>query len=185
MASEVVFALWFFLPAGVANMAPVVVAQLPALRQLDAPLDFGARIGGTRLFGEHKTWRGLAAGIIAAIAAVLLQQYMVRQYGWFERVATEVNYLDISAFLLGLALAVGALGGDAIESFAKRRRNIPSGRPWLPYDIIDHIVGAMLLALPFVVFNWLTYIIVAVLWAAANFAVSYTASQFGIKERPM
>lgn len=185
MIEQVIFALWFFLPAGLANMAPVIAAQLPGLRGLNAPLDFGAHWGGQRLFGEHKTWRGLVAGVIVATLALLLQQYLVRQFGWFEHTVSTVRYLSMSPWLLGPAFAVGALGGDAVESFAKRRKRIPSGKAWLPYDLIDYVIGAMLFALPFVVFDWWVYAVVATIWTLVNFIVSYIGYRFGLKARPM
>src|SRR2546427_2286511 len=45
-------ALWFFLPAFVANPMAVVFGGGP-------PIDFGRTLGGReRLFGDGKTWRG-------------------------------------------------------------------------------------------------------------------------------
>jgi CDP-2,3-bis-(O-geranylgeranyl)-sn-glycerol synthase len=43
-------------------------------RRLAAPLDFGLELpDGKRLLGSHKTWRGVAAGILAcALAAPLV-----------------------------------------------------------------------------------------------------------------
>ena len=63
---EILFALWFFLPAGIANMSPILVANLPGLKRLKAPMDFGLTFRGQRVFGTHKTWRGFVVGIIAA-----------------------------------------------------------------------------------------------------------------------
>ncbi|HEU4913993.1 MAG TPA: CDP-archaeol synthase [Candidatus Saccharimonadales bacterium] len=184
MVDTILFALWFFIPAGIANMTPVPVAKLPGLRNLSAPLDFGATIGGQRIFGAHKTWRGLVAGIAAATLTVWAQQWLVREYGWFVASAADEGYLSLNGWLLGPALAVGALGGDAVKSFFKRRRNIVPGSVWLPYDLIDHIIGAAILALPFVFFAWWVYPVVVVLWLFANLGISYAAYLAHIKERP-
>jgi hypothetical protein len=35
------FALWFFLPAGVANAAPVFANKIPVLNRWKTPMDFG------------------------------------------------------------------------------------------------------------------------------------------------
>lgn len=185
MLEMLLFALWFFVPAGVANMAPVIAAHLPGYKELNAPLDFGVMWRGQRLLGPHKTWRGLIAGIVAATAIVLLQQYLVHQFGWFAQAAVDTAYMLMPPLLLGPLLALGALGGDAVESFAKRRRNIPSGGVWLPYDIIDHIIGAMVLASLLVIFAWWIYPAVVVLWATINFGISYAASHLGLKARPI
>jgi CDP-2,3-bis-(O-geranylgeranyl)-sn-glycerol synthase len=181
---ETIFALWFFIPAAIANMAPVFAAQLPGLRKFEAPLDFGMSLGGKRVFGAHKTWRGLVSGMVAATAVLWLQQYLARYYGWFTSSAQHVHYLALPLFLLGPAFAVGALGGDAVKSFVKRRRDIPSGGVWLPYDLIDHIIGAALLALPFVAFDWWTYVVVVTVWFVGNFGISFLGYLLHIKKRP-
>lgn len=183
--SDILFALWFFLPAGAANMAPVPAAKLPWLKKLNAPLDFGAALKGKRLLGSHKTWRGLAVGVVVAALVVWLQQYLVREFGWFGTQSERIGYLGIPAVLLGLALAVGALGGDAVESFLKRRRGIKPGGVWFPFDLIDHIVGAALAAVLFAVFAWYVYLAVFAVWLVANLLVSYLGYLVGIKERPI
>jgi len=40
MFKDVLFALWFFLPAACANGIPVLVALIPQLKKFDAPMDF-------------------------------------------------------------------------------------------------------------------------------------------------
>lgn len=184
MIEDLLFALWFFIPAGVANMAPVPVAKMPVLKKFNTPLDFGATLGGRRIFGANKTWRGLVAGIIAATIALGVQQWLVQKYGWFASSADEIDYLKLPVLLLGPAFAIGALGGDAVKSFLKRRKDLAPGSVWLPYDLIDHIVGAAILALPFAVFAWWIYPLVVLLWMFFNLAISYAGFLLGIKERP-
>src|SRR2546426_5618577 len=59
-------ALWFFLPAFVANPMAVVFGG-------GTPIDFGRTLGDhERLFGDGKTWRGLPGGTLAgALLGVL------------------------------------------------------------------------------------------------------------------
>jgi len=90
----------------VANAAPWAAARLTRGR-FAAPLDCGATFGdGTRLLGDHKSWRGLLAGVLAcAVAARLLG----------------------SSSLLGLAFGALSLAADAASSFVKRRFHLPPG----------------------------------------------------------
>jgi CDP-2,3-bis-(O-geranylgeranyl)-sn-glycerol synthase len=185
MFDDILFALWFFLPAGMANMIPIPIAKMPGLRKLDSPLDFGAAFRGKRIFGSHKTWRGLIAGIIVATLTLWLQQYAVESYGWFAERAGAIDYLSLPTVWLGLVFAIGALGGDAIKSFFKRRRNKAPGQAWLPYDLVDHIVGAAVLTMPFVLFDWWVYPVVFVIWLLINLFVSYSGYLIQIKERPL
>jgi CDP-2,3-bis-(O-geranylgeranyl)-sn-glycerol synthase len=84
----------------VANMAPWVSGRLLRGR-LSWPLDFGLRLrDGTRLFGAHKTWRGLVAGVLACAATAYLLGHSV---------------------LLGIEFASLSLAADAASSFVKRR----------------------------------------------------------------
>jgi CDP-2,3-bis-(O-geranylgeranyl)-sn-glycerol synthase len=62
---SVLHALWLFLPAYLANMAPVFVAKL--LPGWNAPIDGGRKAAdGRPLLGAGKTWRGLAGGTLLA-----------------------------------------------------------------------------------------------------------------------
>lgn len=184
MLNEILFALWFFIPAGLANMIPVPVAKIPGLKKYNAPLDFGAELNGKRVFGANKTWRGLIAGLIIATIALWVQQQIVAHFGWFSNIDAADNYLTLPVLVLGPLMAIGALGGDAIKSFFKRQRGHAPGSVWLPYDLIDHIVGAAIIALPFVQFSGVTYIIVITIWSVANLAISYGGYLMHIKERP-
>src|SRR5439155_16292119 len=60
-------ALWFFLPAYVANPMAVVFGG-------GTPIDFGRTLrDGERLFGDGKTWRGLVGGtLMGALLGLLL-----------------------------------------------------------------------------------------------------------------
>ncbi|HSD55771.1 MAG TPA: CDP-archaeol synthase [Candidatus Saccharimonadales bacterium] len=184
MLNEILFALWFFLPAGVANMIPVPVAKIPGLNKLNAPLDFGATLNGKRVFGANKTWRGLIAGVIVATFTLWVQQHAMITHEWFGELVMKYDYDLLPTLLLGPLFAVGALGGDAIKSFFKRQNGIAPGSVWLPYDLIDHIVGAAIISLPFIAFSGITYIVVITIWAVLNLAVSYGGYLLHIKERP-
>lgn len=69
MIEIILFVLWFFAPAGVANVTPILVAKLPGLREWSAPMDFGFTYRGKRVFGKHKTWRGFITGVRSAAIA--------------------------------------------------------------------------------------------------------------------
>jgi CDP-2,3-bis-(O-geranylgeranyl)-sn-glycerol synthase len=90
-----------------ANVAPWAAGQ--ALRgRFAAPLDFGAALSdGTRVLGDHKTWRGLIAG--AAACAI----------------AARICGLT---FLIGAAFGTLSLIGDTASSFVKRRYKFSPGK---------------------------------------------------------
>ena len=50
--------------------------------------------------------------------------------------------------LVGFLFSLGAIGGDLIKSFLKRRTGILSGESFPPWDQIAYCVGAMILTYP-------------------------------------
>ena len=128
---------WFLLPAGLANMAPIIFNRLPLLA---TPVDFGRRWRGEPIFGPHKTYRGFLVAIILAIVAVYIQKWLAPHTGSYNL----VDYKTINLVLLGFLLGFGALAGDLLKSFAKRRVGRKSGQSWVPFDQIDWVVGALI-----------------------------------------
>jgi CDP-2,3-bis-(O-geranylgeranyl)-sn-glycerol synthase len=131
--------IWFFLPAIMSNMSPIIFRKIPLLNY---PVDFNIQFKGKPLFGKNKTYRGFFFGIIIAILTIFIQKTLYPYPNNFSL----INYNEINIYLLGFLLGFGALFGDILESFFKRRFNIKSGKPWIPFDQIDWIIGAILLS---------------------------------------
>lgn len=137
MIHEVLQVLYFFVPAYLANMAPVLVGG--AFHRLARPLDGGATWRGKRVLGDHKTWRGLIAGVVAGMLA-FAAQVAVYEAGWLHWFAL-VDYATIGPWP-GVLLGFGAIAGDAAKSFLKRQVGIPPGASWIGPDQLDFMVGA-------------------------------------------
>jgi CDP-2,3-bis-(O-geranylgeranyl)-sn-glycerol synthase len=176
MIENSLIALWFFLPAAVANVTPVFLSRWLG-NWFDCPLDFNRKIGGKPILGRHKTWRGLIFGTIAAVLTLYVQAILAESTGWGHELFVNIGYKSGNIILVGACFALGALGGDAIESFIKRRLGKKSGQSWFPFDQIDFIIGASLTTLPFVSLAWYNYIFVIVIWSL----VSYLSSWLGVK----
>ncbi len=143
-------ALYFFLPAYVANMAPVFAH---ALR-----LPFGYPVS-VQYFGDHKTVRGIIVGIGAALGVVFVQKVLFVQGYPFVRELSLIEYSTISILLYGLAFGLGALLGDLVKSFFKRRLQREPGSPWVPFDQLDFVLGALIFLYPLYHLEF-TYILV-------------------------
>lgn len=143
MEQTILSAFYWILPAYCANMCPVIFAKLGWLKQLDRPIDGGRRLGNQALFGEHKTWRGLAAGTIGAVIICGLQALFYQQL-WLR----DLALFDYSSHWLpvGMLMGSGAIIGDLIKSFFKRRIGIVSGGAWPVFDQLDFVVGAFAFA---------------------------------------
>ncbi|MEK7152342.1 MAG: CDP-archaeol synthase [Patescibacteria group bacterium] len=185
MLEDILFALWFFLPAGVANAIPVFVAKMPGIKAYEAPMDCGLTFRGRRVFGAHKTWRGLIAGIIAGTLTLWLQQYLVGEFSWFDGFADQVDYQALPTLIMGPLFAIGALGGDAIESFFKRQLNISPGKGWFPFDQTDYIIGGAIATMPFVSLSIGQYAWLIVVWLIMHVISTVIGYFLGLKERPI
>lgn len=126
--------IWIFLPAGFANMAPVIFNRLPFLNY---PLDFNFSFHGKPILGINKTWRGLVVGIIFAIIITYFQKAFYLE----TKFLSAIDYSQINVLLFGFLSGFGALFGDALKSFFKRRLNIAPGANWPPFDQLDWIIG--------------------------------------------
>jgi len=134
-------ALWVMMPAYVPNPAAAVFGG-------GTPIDMGRNWrDGHRILGDGKTYRGLAGGILSGIVAGLLLILIEGQFGW------QIH--TISSVVL---LAIGALLGDLVKSFFKRRLNKERGSEWLIADQYDLVAGAIVMLAIFDP-GWLTAMI--------------------------
>jgi CDP-2,3-bis-(O-geranylgeranyl)-sn-glycerol synthase len=182
---DVLFVLWVFTPAGIANMVPILAAHIPALERFDTPIDFGKTFRGKRIFGDHKTWRGIIAGIIVATLILALQQVLVLQYDWFRWLANGLDYSQLPTLLVGPLFAIGALGGDAIKSFFKRQVGVAPGKSWFPFDQIDYIIGGALAVLPFIHFTTWQYLLLVIVWLGIHVLSTYIGWLLKLKDSPI
>lgn len=133
---------YFFLPVACANMAPVVFQGV--LKPLAVPVDFGKKLSGEPWFGDHKTWRGLFVATLAGGVVFIFQQYLAQSFALFR----SFSPFDITTapIWFGFAFGFGAILGDLIKSFFKRRFHVGPGDTWFPFDQIDFLIGACVVA---------------------------------------
>ncbi len=125
----VILAMWLMLPAYVANPLAVVFGG-------GKPIDMGMKwYDGQRVFGDGKTIRGLIGGTACGIVSGLIQIY-----------AAPVFSIPIVPTLTAvITLSFGALLGDLIKSFFKRRIGFVRGAELPLIDQLDFVAGAWLL----------------------------------------
>ncbi|MFW6450050.1 MAG: CDP-archaeol synthase [Nanoarchaeota archaeon] len=142
-ANFAILLIWFLtsvyyaLPGLIANMMPVFFKR--RLKFLAKPIDFGAKLNGVRMFGSHKTIRGFVVAIAGGLIVGLIQ-FLIKDLHFIQAIS-YVEYTFASALLIGTAFGFGALVGDALESLLKRQLNIKPGKPFIPLDQIDYIIG--------------------------------------------
>ena len=157
-------ALWFILPAYVANATPVL---LGGSRPIDAGKKF---IDGRPIFGAGKTVRGFIAGLAAGTFVGLLQ-------GIAE--GTLLHFLT-----LGFLLALGALLGDLLGSFIKRRLDIKRGDAAPGLDQLSFVVVALLAASPLALPSWEIILTIIIITLPIHLATNFGGYKLGLKSRP-
>jgi len=132
---DVGYALWFIFPAYCANAAPVIFGG-------GFPLDAGRTfLDGRPILGSHKTFRGFFSGLIVGTLVGFFQTLL------FQHILFQYDARFQYNVLLGFMLSLGALVGDAVKSFIKRRLDIPPGSPLPIADQLDFVVGALIFSL--------------------------------------
>lgn len=181
--------LWYLLPAALGNhnascgnrlWLPGVLKK--ALAKLAVPVDFGVKWGGREIFGKNKTWRGFLVGIVTGILVAGLQAWLFLNNSFFIK-NTIVDYNKVNFVLIGFLMGAGALLGDLIESFVKRRLNKASGKPWFPWDQADWIIGSMLLSSVVYVPEVKVAIVTALLYIGVHLCSDRMVYLMGIKKR--
>ena len=139
-----IFQLFYFMLPGIfANMMPIFAEKLNILRSLAVPVDLNRKwFDGKPLLGNHKTYRGFITGIFISIVITFLQSKLYH-YDFFKTLSI-LNYENYNFLVLGFLIGFGVLFGDSLKSFFKRRLNIKPGKPFIPFDQIDSVVGALL-----------------------------------------
>jgi CDP-2,3-bis-(O-geranylgeranyl)-sn-glycerol synthase len=155
MVKIIIQTFWLLLPAGFANMAPVLFKWVPFL---NFPVDFNKKFGDKPFLGQNKTYRGLLCGILTSILTVYIQQLLYQH----TKTISLINYSEINIYLLGFLLGFGALFGDLTKSFFKRRIDIVSGKFWPPFDQIDWVIGALIFMSFYILIPW-KYILTSIL----------------------
>jgi CDP-2,3-bis-(O-geranylgeranyl)-sn-glycerol synthase len=128
-----VYPIVYILPAYVANASPVLFGKG------SRPLDFGMKMNGKRILGSNKTIRGTVLGIASGIVVGAVE------YPLFHAL-DKVPFFSLLA--IAVLLSAGALAGDILGSFIKRRTGMESGKNFPLLDQYGFFVVALLLASP-------------------------------------
>jgi CDP-2,3-bis-(O-geranylgeranyl)-sn-glycerol synthase len=136
-------ALWLILPAYIANGSAVLVGG-------GKPVDFCKTWrDGRRILGDGKTWRGLFSGAFVGMTSGFGLSVAAKYIAMSDFAFIGLN--DFEGFPLMIpivfSLCFGALLGDMVKSFFKRRIGKERGQDWFVFDQLDFIVGALVLSL--------------------------------------
>ncbi len=175
---------YLLLPAYFANMAPVIFKKV---NFFNVPVDFGYTLkikrskkknSRDRIFGNHKTWRGIFFATVMGIVITSIQ-YLVQNnlFVYQIKLFPYNNWL-----LIGFLLGFGAIFGDLIKSFFKRRLHIDDGKPLYFFDQLDYVAGSYLFLSFYYVVSLEIIIASVVLSFGLTVVVNHLSYFFGIRK---
>lgn len=156
MIDRIIQTIILFFPAYVANSTPVVLGGGP-------PLDGGGTWSdGKPILGRNKTIRGCISGVLAGALVGLIQGNL------------------LGGFMQGL----GAILGDLISSFMKRRFDYQPGSSMPIVDQLDFITLAVILSYPFQITNLASVAIIMLITIPIHYGTNYVAWLLKLKKNP-
>lgn len=159
MAEMITEALLFIGPSYVANAAPLLFGG-------GRPLDGGRNfIDGNPIFGSHKTVRGFFAGVLAGTIIGLGE-----------------SLVDGNMLLGGFMIALGAVLGDLLGAFVKRRLKMKPGSPFPVVDQLDFVLGALVFGSLVFPMTLTAVLLVVLVTPPIHLGTNYGAYLLGIKK---
>ncbi len=162
LLSRVTQLLYFIAPAYIANMAPPFVRYWNGWNR---PIS-------QRWLGNHKTVMGFGIGVLAAVVVTFVQS----RVAWEEALVTYDHWAA-----LGLRFGVGAMAGDSAKSFVKRRAGIAPGKPWIPWDQLDFVLGALIFTWGCAALSWPDLATILVLTTGGHILINHLGYWIGIR----
>ena len=173
-----VLTLYFILPAYFSNGAGLVFGG-------GMPVDFGKSDSkGVRWIGDGVTWKGLIGGtligIITGIIQGLVAPYIISNFGQYITTPIITNVPE--GIIIGFLLGFGALLGDALGSFLKRRLGIGRGKPAPILDQLDFLIVALILVSLVVKLDLMFIVMAIILTLIIHLLANTGAYLLGLKD---
>ncbi len=157
---DMVSALMFILPSYAANSVPAIFGG-------GTPIDLGqCFLDGERILGAHKTVKGFVSGLLAGILVSILMAVL----------------FSVELLFFGTLISAGALAGDLVGAFIKRRMRLPPGYPLPLLDQLDFVFGGILVLYPFYRLSQGAIFLVLLVTPAIHLVANMIAYLLGLKK---
>jgi CDP-2,3-bis-(O-geranylgeranyl)-sn-glycerol synthase len=185
--SSALAVLWLLLPTYIAN----AFATLP--RGRGPPMDFGRTSArdGRRILGPSKTWSGFLAAGFGAMPFCLLEAALILAAPPNLAVVPVLAPSVLAAVPLAAILTFGAMTGDALGSFIKRRLGRESGARTLLIDQLPFVLVPIGLGFAFypalftsVFFHWEAVLWLVIYTLGLHASFNWIGYKAGLKKVP-
>lgn len=179
--------LWVLLPAYLAS----AFATLP--RGRGPAMDFGRVLGsdGRRILGPSKSWSGFLVGSLLAAPFGLLEAWLILIAPPNLKLVPRFGPTVLGAIPAVLLVTFGAMTGDALGSFVKRRLGLQSGARGLVIDQLPFVllpIGVGVLVDPALFWttfgNWMGVLWLLVFTLGLHVAFNWVGYWVGLKKVP-
>jgi CDP-2,3-bis-(O-geranylgeranyl)-sn-glycerol synthase len=173
---EFVKALLIIFPAYAAN-------GFPPLTRGHRPIDMKRNwLDKNRIFGDGKTFEGFGFGLFAGFVIGALESYL---YPDLNSYAMQYGVkLPLISLPIAFLIALGALSGDLIGSFLKRRFRLKRGADVPLLDQWNFIIGAVLFVYWFTDITIWMFLIMLVITPIVHRIANIIAHRIKIKKEP-
>ena len=120
---------------------------------------------GEPIFGSHKTIRGVIGGVLAGTIIGLGE-----------------SLVDPRLAFAGFMMSLGAVLGDLLGAFIKRRLHVEPGKAFPILDQLDFVFGALMLGYYFFPMGLYSTILFVVVTPPIHLGTNYGAYRLGIKK---
>jgi len=188
ITNTILIVLWVMGPAYIANSVAVLTGG-------KYPIDQGKiSSDGNRILGDGKTWSGLLGGTLGGIIFGMLldagDSRMALEHLTSEEY--EKSLWGNNPILIFFLLSFGALFGDIVASFYKRRQNLQRGDKFALLDMYDFIIMSLLLCfifqrnwlLSWILDGWVPLFTILILTPFLHRGVNIIGYKMGVKNEP-
>jgi CDP-2,3-bis-(O-geranylgeranyl)-sn-glycerol synthase len=200
LSKLIIDATIFVFPAFVANAAPTILGKGT---RFNAPID-GGRLwrDNKRILGDGKTIRGFISGVtcgmIACVTILIVANQISYPVAFLTLVRNSVIYSIMQPIvpgflqneiivgsLIGFLLGCGALIGDIIGSFIKRRSGLKRGESYIFMDQLGFLVTAFVMAYIVVPwpFSWILLLLPITL--VLHISLNLVSYNIGLQKAPL
>lgn len=180
--------LIFAIPVTIGGVLHMIAVRIKLLEFLKIPLDLGKTYRGKRIFGDHKTFRGILLMMLFTWVGTAFLEFLSDR---FEGI-NKLNIFDFdshSALFYGLILGLAYTLAELPNSFFKRQSGIPEGSAgtWINVlvDQSDSVLACLLvmwvltpMSATFFFVGWGFYIFV-------HLTVNFLLFLAGIRKKPL
>ncbi len=175
-------------PVFCAGWFHMAIVKFDWFAKLKIPLDMNRKYRGERIFGDHKTVRGIVVMVALSIVFTYLLEWMTHISPTIQKYCL-LDFDRYSPLWYGILYGLGYTLFELPNSFVKRRRKIPPGKSagvvHVVVDQADSVVGCLLFIGPFSAIDLPFFIFGVVFFTFFHMGINYLMYVLKLRKNPL